>query len=158
MIDRQRLRDQLSKHEGRRRFVYDDATGKPVAIGSQIRGKLTIGVGRNLEDKGLDDAEIDFLLDNDITDAIRDAQTLRWFESLDCVRQAVVVELIFNMGLPRLLGFKKMLAAMAEQRWPHAAAELADSKWQKQVDPVLGDGKGRADTLIHMIRTGEYLT
>lgn len=157
MIDRQRLRDQLSKHEDRRRFVYDDATGKPVAIGSQIRGKLTVGVGRNLEDRGLSDDEIDYLLDNDINDSIREAHKLRWFESLDGVRQAVIVELIFNMGLPRLLGFKKFLAAMSEQRWPHAAAELADSKWQKQVDPVLGDGKGRADTLIHMIKTGAWL-
>jgi lysozyme len=157
VIDRQRLREQLSRHEGRRRFVYDDATGKPVAIGSQIRGKLSIGVGRNLEDKGIDDAEIDFMLDNDISDAIRDALTLRWFESLDPVRQAVIVELIFNMGLPRLLGFRKLLAAMAEQRWPYAAAELANSKWQRQVDPTLGDGKGRADTLIHMIRTGAWL-
>lgn len=157
MIDRQRLREQLSRHEGRRRFVYDDATGKPVAIGSQIRGKLSIGVGRNLEDRGLDDAEIDFLLDNDISDAIRDAQTLRWFESLDPVRQAVIVELVFNMGLPRLLGFKQMLAAMAEHRWPVAAYEIGNSRWQRQVDPILGDGKGRADTLIHMIRTGEWL-
>lgn len=157
MIDRQRLRDQLSKHEDRRQFVYDDATGKPVAVGSQIRGKLTIGVGRNLEDRGLSDDEIDYLLDNDIADAIREAHTFRWFESLDGVRQAVIVELIFNMGLTRLLGFKKFLAAMAEQRWPHAAAELADSKWQKQVDPTLGDGEGRADTLIHMVKTGEWL-
>lgn len=156
MIDRHRLREQLSRHEGRRRFVYDDATGKPVAVGSQIRGKLTCGVGRNLEDRGLSEDEIDYLLDNDIADALRDAQTLRWFESLDPVRQAVVVELIFNMGLPRLLGFKKMLAAMAEHRWPVAAYELSNSKWQRQVDPVLGDGKGRADTLIHMIKTGEH--
>jgi lysozyme len=157
VIDRRRLRVQLSKHEDRRRFVYDDATGRPVAIGSQIRGKLTVGVGRNLEDRGLSEDEIDYLLDNDIADAIRDAQKLRWFEALDGVRQAVIVELVFNLGLTRLLGFKKFLAAMAEQRWPHAAAELANSKWQKQVDPKLGDGKGRADTLIHMIKTGAWL-
>jgi lysozyme len=156
VIDRQRLRERLSKHEGRRRFVYDDATGKPVAVGSQIRGKLTIGVGRNLEDRGLSDDEIDYLLDNDINDAIRDAQTLRWFDSLDGVRQAVVVELIFNLGLTRFLGFKKFIAAMAEHRWPHAAAELVDSKWREQVDPILGDGKGRADTLIRMVKTGEW--
>lgn len=157
MIDRQRLRAQLSAHEDRRRFVYDDKTGKPVAIGSQIRGKLTVGVGRNLEDKGLSDDEIDYLLDNDISDALAEAQTFRWFEGLDIVRKHVVVELIFNMGLARFNAFKKFIRFMSEHRWPHAAAELADSKWQKQVDPTLGDGKGRADTLIHMICTGTWL-
>jgi lysozyme len=122
-----------------------------VAVGSQIRGRLTCGVGRNLEDKGLDDAEIDFLLDNDIADAIHDAQTLRWFEAIDGVRQAAVVELIFNMGLTRFRTFKKFIAAMAEQRWPHAAAELMDSLWARQV------GQERVDTLVHMVRTGEWL-
>ena len=157
MIDRERLRIQLAKHEGCRQFVYDDATGRPVAVGSQIRGRLTVGIGRNLEDKGLSEDEIRYLVDNDIADAIREAHKFRWFDALDGVRQAVIVELIFNMGLPRLLGFKKFLAAMSEQRWPHAAAELGNSKWQKQVDPTLGDGKGRADTLIHMIKTGAWL-
>lgn len=156
MIDRQRLRAQLSAHEDRRRFVYDDKTGKSVAIGSQIRGKLTVGVGRNLEDKGLSDDEIDYLLDNDISDALAGAQTFRWFEGLDIVRKHVVVELVLNLGLKKLRGFKDFLSAMAEHRWPHAAAELDDSKWQEQVDPILGDGKGRADVLIKMIRTGEW--
>lgn len=157
MIDRQRLREQLSRHEDRRRFVYDDATGKPIAEGTFVRGLPTVGVGRNLAAKGLSDDEIDYLLDNDITDAITDASTFRWFESLDPVRQSAVVELCFNLGLTRLRGFSKFLGAMAEQRFGVAAAELANSKWQKQVDPKLGDGKGRADTLIHMIRTGTWL-
>lgn len=156
MIDRQRLRDQLSRHEDRRRYVYDDKTGKAISGGTLVRGLPSIGVGRNLATRGLSEDEIDYLLDNDIADAMADAQKLRFFGSLDGVRQAVIVELIFNMGLPRLLGFKKFLSAMAEHRWPHAAAELADSVWRQQVDPVLGDGKGRADTLIHMVKTGEW--
>lgn len=157
MIDRARLRAQLSVHEGRRRFVYDDVTGRPIAEGSFVRGLPTAGVGRNLATKGLSDDEIEYLLDNDINDAIAEAQTFRWFQSLDPVRRAVVVELCFNMGLTRLRGFQEFLAATSEHRWDVAAAELADSKWQKQVDPKLGDGKGRADTLIHMIRTGTFL-
>jgi lysozyme len=114
MIDRQRLREQLARHEGKRRFVYDDASGKPISTGTFVRGKPTIGVGRNLAEKGLSDDEIDYLLDNDIKDAIADAQTFRWFDSLDPVRQAVIVELCFNMGLGKLRTFKKFLQAMAE--------------------------------------------
>lgn len=156
MIDRDRLRRQLSKYEDRRRFVYDDCTSKPISEGTFVRGNATVGVGRNLVSKGLSEDEIDYLLDNDINDAMAEAQTFRWFASLDAVRAAVVVELCFNMGLKKLKGFKRFLSAMAEQRWPSAADELDRSVWQEQVDPILGDGKGRADALIHMIRHGEH--
>lgn len=149
MIDRARLRAQLAKHEGNRPFVYDDATGKPVAVGSQIRGKLTIGIGRNLEDKGLSEDEIQYLVDNDISDCIGQAQTFPWFAGLDPVRQAVIVELLFNLGLTRFKGFKKFIGFMSEHRWVHAAGELKNSVWAQQV-------KGRADTLIGMIQTGEW--
>jgi hypothetical protein len=50
MIDRQRLRAQLSVHEDRRHFVYDDCTGKPIGEGTFVRGLPTVGVGRNLAD------------------------------------------------------------------------------------------------------------
>lgn len=156
MIDRARLREQLGAHEARRRFVYDDATGKPISSGTFVRGLPTVGVGRNLADRGLSDDEIDYLLDNDISDAIREAHTFRWFDGLDPVRQNAVVELLINMGLPRFKTFKKFIRYMSEQLWVHAAAELSDSLWQRQVDPVLGDGKGRADVLIQMVKTGEW--
>lgn len=157
MIDRQHLRQQLARHEDRRKFVYDDATGKPIGECTFVRGNPSIGVGRNLIGKGLADDEIDYLLDNDIADAITEAQTFRWFETLDPVRREVLVELCFNMNAAKLRTFPKFITALAEQRFGVAAAELANSRWQKQVDPILGDGKGRADTLIHMIRTGSYL-
>ena len=35
-------------------------------------GKLTIGVGRNLEDKGLSNEEALFLLQNDIIEAVKE--------------------------------------------------------------------------------------
>lgn len=158
MIDRKRLAHQLYLHEGRRRYVYDDATGKAIKQGTLVRGAPTIGVGRNLIDRGVRDDEIDLMLENDIDDAIAEAMQFPWFAGLDPVRRAVIVELIFNMGLPRLRGFKNFLRYMSEHRWPHAAEELIDSLWRRQVDPVVGDGKGRADALIHMIKTGEWMT
>jgi lysozyme len=149
MIDRARLRQQLAKHEGFRPFVYDDATGKPVAVGSQVRGKLTVGVGRNLEDKGLSEDEIEYLLDNDISDCIGAAQTFQWFGRLDPIRQAVIVELIFNLGLTRFKGFKKFIQFASEGRWMHAAEELKNSLWYEQV-------KGRGETLRKQFLTGEW--
>lgn len=149
MIDKERLRQQLRKHEGVRQFVYDDITGKPIGEASFVRGKPTIGVGRNLADRGLADDEIDYLLDNDINDCIADAQKFRWFEALDPVRQAAVTELVFNLGLTRLSGFKKFLNFMNEHRYTQAASELLDSQWAQQV-------KGRAITIAQQIQTGAW--
>jgi lysozyme len=149
MIDKQKLRAQLKKHEGVRQFVYDDASGMPIDEACFVRGKPTIGCGRNLADRGLDDTEIDFLLDNDINDCIAEAQKFRWFEALNPVRQAAVVELVFNLGRTRLSGFKKFLNFMNEHRYAQAAGELKNSLWYRQV-------KGRGDTLIAQIITGQW--
>lgn len=149
MIDKQKLREQLKRHEDVRQFVYDDCTGKNIDEASFVRGKPTIGVGRNLADRGLSDDEIDYLLDNDINDSIAEAQKFRWFEALNPVRQAVVTELVFNLGLTRLSGFKKFLNFMNEHRYAQAAEELKDSLWHNQV------GK-RAETLERQILTGEW--
>lgn len=149
MIDRQRLREQLSKHEDRRGFVYDDATGKTITEGSFVRGKPTVGVGRNLIDRGLSDDEIDYLLDNDIADHLAEASQLAFFSKLDQVRQNAVVELVFNLGLPKLKKFVKFIDFMQQERWQHAGEELKDSLWYRQV-------KGRGDTIISMIQKGQW--
>lgn len=112
-------------------------------------GKLTIGVGRNLDDVGISNAEAGFLLDNDIkrtTDEL-DAKWPKWRE-LDDVRQRVVVNMAFNLGVKRFLGFTKTLAAIGSGDYEEAAKQMLDSQWAKQVGE-------RADRLAKMMRTGE---
>lgn len=135
--DRDALRQQLIAHEGLRLTPYVDSVGK-----------ITIGVGRNLTDQGITDAEARQFLDADINNAILDCTAFPWFPDLDPVRQRAVVDLCFNLGLPRLKGFTKMLAAMARKEWDVAAHELLDSRYAEQV------GK-RARTLAAMLRTGQ---
>jgi lysozyme len=149
MIDRGRLRAQLAKHEDKRQFVYDDATGKPIGEGTFVRGLPTVGIGRNLYGKGLSEDEIEYLADNDIADALADAHKFKWFDGLDPVRQNAVTELLFNLGLKRFSGFVKFINFMNEGRWVHAAGELKNSKWYTQV-------KGRGDTIANMVLTGEW--
>jgi lysozyme len=149
MIDRARLRAQLAKHEGKRQFVYDDATSKPIGEGTFVRGLPTVGIGRNLHGKGLSEDEIEYLADNDITDALADARRFKWFDALDPVRQNAVTELLFNLGLKRFSGFVKFINFMNEGRWAQAAGELKNSKWYVQV-------KGRGDTIANMVLTGEW--
>ena len=114
---------QLHRHEGERLKPYTDTVGK-----------TTIGVGRNLTDTGISREESDYLLANDIERATDDCDRIfPWFSALDSVRQAALVNLCFNLGIVRLLGFEKALRAMAAGHYAQAAAEFFDSKWARQV-------------------------
>lgn len=138
MTSHKALKDMLVRHEGLRLKPYRDTVGK-----------LTIGVGRNLDDNGISAEEAMLMLDADIVDHSREAQKLPVFVKLDMVRQDVLIDMTFNLGLPRLQGFKKFLAALEARDWPQAAKEMLDSKWATQVG-------SRATELARMIETGAY--
>lgn len=118
-------RDLLIEHEGVRLKPYTDTVGK-----------LTIGVGRNLDDVGISHQEAMLMLDNDISAAENDLlHQFPWYADLDTERQAAMINLRFNMGLKGLMTFKRFLAAMSLGLYHEAAGELLDSKWAKQVQP-----------------------
>jgi lysozyme len=113
-------------------------------------GKLTIGYGWNLDDCPMRRTEAEFRLENDVSECLSDmVRTFAWFCDLDTVRQAALVNLRFNLGMPRLLEFKRFLAACKERNWSQAEAELIDSRWHGQV----GD---RALRIERMILTGQW--
>lgn len=115
--------DRIKKHEGFRSKPYRCTAGK-----------LTIGYGRNIEDNGITEAEASFLLGNDIRSCEQDCfRAFPWLNKFDDSRRGVIVELCFNMGLKRLLGFKKMLAACERKDYNVVAAEMLDSLWARQV-------------------------
>jgi len=111
-------------------------------------GKLTIGVGRNIEDVGVSVDEALFMLDNDIAAAEKLAQRLLGtaFDDLNDVRKAVVINMSFNMG-PKFGLFKNTLGFIASKQYDQAATEMGKSLWAKQVGE-------RSDRLIKMMRTG----
>jgi lysozyme len=97
-------------------------------------GKLTIGVGRNIEENGITKDEALYLLNNDIKRVCVELDlSIAWWRDLSEPRQRVLVNMGFNMGVPRLLKFKKALAAMKDGKWVIAANEMLDSVWAKQV-------------------------
>ncbi len=100
-------------------------------------GKLTIGIGRNLEDKGISENEALYLLNNDISACIADLQKLftdaESFENLPENVQAVLVDMHFNLGAAGFRNFKKMIKAVKENDFAQAALEMQDSKWFEQV-------------------------
>ena len=157
--DRQDLIEKLIVAEGLRLQVYKDTLGID-----------TIGIGRNLEDRGIskealdwmDYPSIDHVYEWGITEAdavylatnavqIVEEELVRahpCVDRLDAVRQLVLVDMAFNMGVPRLGKFKKMWAAIHENNFEEAAKEMLDSRWANQV-------KSRATKLAHAMHTGE---
>ena len=97
-------------------------------------GKLTIGYGRNLDDVGITKAEARVMLINDIETAMAEAIRLwPWIRKKPVAVRLGFYNMIFNMGAPRVLGFKKMLERLEVDDYQAAADEALDSKWAKQV-------------------------
>lgn len=132
---------QLRRHEGVRSHAYKCSADM-----------ITVGVGRNIDPNGgigLSDDEIDYLLKNDIERCRQELGTLSWFVNLDPVRQDALINLCFNLGFTRLLGFKNAMSAMAVGDYDTAADEFLDSRWAIQVGM-------RAIEVTDMIRSGSY--
>lgn len=110
-------------------------------------GKLTIGVGRNLEDKGITEQEAYMLLANDIKELQRSTILIAIVKPHNTVRQEVLLNMAFNLGITRFLGFKKMLAALKQDDYDEAARQMLNSRWARQV-------KGRAIELARWMKTG----
>lgn len=97
-------------------------------------GKLTIGVGRNLEDKGISQDEAIYLLRNDITECVEDLRTIfHNFEEFSASRKRALINMRFNLGPSGFRSFKKMIAAIKANDWQTACKEAKNSKWYKQV-------------------------
>jgi len=89
---------------------------------------LVIGYGLNINLEGVTKAEAAWLLNSKINQCVADlVRALPWFADLDVVRQAALVNMRYNLGMPRLSKFKKMLAALKIQDWKTAAKECLDS-------------------------------
>ncbi len=122
-MNRSQLIEELKVDEGQVLTLYKCSAGKN-----------TIGVGRNLDDRGITADEASYLLSNDIDICIDELEAVfPWFSTLSDARQRVVINMCFNLGLTRLLGFKKFLAAMETGDWETAGVEMLDSNWSKQV-------------------------
>src|SRR5689334_8458799 len=122
-MDKDRLIAQLIVDEGKKNFSYKDTMGK-----------LTIGVGRNLDDRGISDDEISYLLGNDIKLVERELDiAMPWWRGMCDARQNVVANMAFNLGIDGLKTFKNTLQAMRDGRYADAADEMLQSRWAQQV-------------------------
>jgi len=132
--------DQLIDHEGLELKPYHCTADK-----------LTIGVGRNIQDRGITEDEARYLLKNDIK-IVEDELLTRQpvVAGLDSVRQRVLVDMGFNLGLPILMKFQNMWAAIEDEDYHEAARQMMDSRWASQV------GR-RAERLAQAMSSGEWV-
>ena len=117
------LVSELTTDEGLRLRLYTDTVGK-----------VSIGVGRNLTDRGISHDEAGVMLLNDISLVVMqlDAQ-MSWWRTLDASRQRVMINLGFNMGVPTLATFGTFLDLMQKHDFPGAADDLQGTKWYDEV-------------------------
>lgn len=128
-------------------------------------GRLTIGYGTNIE--SLDAAEraylgvtsaaqiqrvtreqAEWLLLHRLRGCIQEAHARwPWLSRLSERRRAALYDMAYNLGIPRLAGFRRMLAALEAGDWSRSAAEAMDSAWYRQV------GR-RGPAVVAMIREG----
>jgi lysozyme len=94
--------------------------------------KLTIGVGRNLEDKGISNDTAMRMLQEDIDECVGDLKTFPWFDELSENRRAALVQMRFVLGAVGLRTFKNTLNHIASGDFPRAAKGLLESKWHSQ--------------------------
>lgn len=135
-MDSGKLRETLKQAEGTKLKPYVDTVGK-----------LTIGTGRNLADNGISLAEADYLLTNDILAAWSQVTaTWPWVLTLSDVRQRVLCEMVFQLGVGGVGAFKNALNAMVRGDFEMAADEMLDSRWAKDQTP------SRAQRLALMMR------
>jgi len=135
-MNKELILDLLKLHEGLRLKPYLCSAGK-----------LTIGYGHNL-DNPITEEVAEAILMTDMAHAIRDCIFLEYWPHLSEVRQAVIVDMVFNLGFSRFRKFKKMNAAINKRDYKTAAEELLNSRYARQVG-------SRATRLAKMMETNK---
>lgn len=130
------IKDWIKHHEGLKLNLYKDTVNK-----------WTVGYGRNIEDNGISQAEADFMFDNDLARCKRELAPFPWYVNQPQNIQDALLNMNFNMGIARLLGFKRMIMALTAKDYTKAAIEALNSKWAEQVGQ-------RAKDVALMMRQG----
>ena len=131
---KQRVFEQLKIDEGVEYEIYEDHLGYPTfGVGHLITAfdeEWKKPVGTPVSEERV---EACFMLD--LETAIRECGLLygSQFQSWPEEVQEVVVNMMFNMGRPRLSKFLNFRKALTELDWKRAAIEGRDSLWYRQV-------------------------
>jgi len=145
MMNLDQLRMQLEYDEGCKYEIYLDHLGLPTfGIGHLV----TENDPEHEEEVGtpVSEERVIEVFEQDVQVTIDECKKLydNWFDLPDEV-QLILANMMFNMGRPRLSGFKKFNAAIAAKEWKEASEEMIDSRWYRQVT-------NRAERLVQRMR------
>ena len=135
-----RLVESIKEHEGFRAHAYDDG-----------RGNLTIGFGTRINELEIGEGAAAGWVVRELEEKAERLAGVVGFAELDPVRQAVLLEMSYWMGVGGCLRFRRMWAALRDHKFPLAAAEMLDSRTGR--DPQL---RGRMETLARRMNTGRW--
>jgi lysozyme len=129
------LYNQLIKYEGFRLKPYRNSNGH-----------LIIGIGRDIEKKGITHEEARRFLENDIAECVKDLATIfpNHFVRMPELLQRVLIDMRFQLGPGGFRGFKMMIRAVRRDDLPGMIREMKNSNWYRQTTE-------RADDLIGMV-------
>ena len=133
------IKAMIQGHEGYRDEVYLDSLGKPTCGWGHL-----LAVGTKVPP-----AASEAFFDQDFRVAMADYLSMvrEYSLNLDPVRRAVLIDMLYNMGLTRVRRFVLMIKALQNEDWELAAEEMVDSRWYRQT-------KTRAKELVEMMREG----
>ena len=144
-MDLEQLREQLKIDEGCVYEIYNDHLGYPTfGIGHLVREsdpENGLPTGSPISESRVVEA-----FEQDVQTVLSDCAILYPdFEELPEEVQQIIANMMFNMGRPRLSGFKGMKRGVDSQNWQEAADQMVDSRWYRQVG-------ARAERLVERMR------
>jgi lysozyme len=146
------LKERIMEHEGFRDVAYNDTLGiATIGYGHMILPQDNIQIGNKYSKEFLTE-----LFDKDFDIAVKGANKLikeklphllmLGLTDVELSKiEGVLIEMVFQMGRPRVSKFNKMFKAIDEAEWNKAADEMLDSRWAEQTFE-------RALNLSHIIR------
>ena len=134
----QSLIEQIKRHEGLRLTPYKCTAGK-----------LTIGYGRNLEDRGISKSEAEDMLLADVAEVEERLHKFGLLGVDNDARRSVLINMAFQLGVSGLMKFKRFIAAYRAGDFVTASKEMLDSRWAMQTP-------NRAKELSEQMLTGEW--
>ncbi len=133
-MDHKKLKKMLIDHEGIKYAPYKCTAGK-----------TTIGIGHNLDDKGISKAVVDLLYNEDIAEVEADLKAIFYdFDKLPEQVQLVLADMRFQLGGKGFRSFKMMITAVKERNWAVMFSQMKNSDWQRQTP-------NRANDLMKMV-------
>lgn len=119
--------------------------------------KVTIGAGFTYLNEESTKAVLGVLV-KDIFNGLNSKYV--WFKKISLLRQAVVINMVYQMGFEGFDNFKNTRAYIQAGEFEKAAIEMLDSKWARQLhslDMIDGDDEeDRAEYLADLFRTDQY--